>query len=156
MKKKILTITIVPIILIASFIIIIKLNKTTDIKEENINKITDTKEENINKISYVCTKIQQQMENILIENIYKFDVKDSEILNAEQQTIFTFDSEESYNNIKINNSNLKTQPDRIENDDDNLKTIFIWYNKLEKEKNMTIEDYLKLIETYEYVCAQSN
>lgn len=147
MKRKILIILIVIIILTASFIAISRLNKKTNNKIEEDNK---------NRISYICSKVQQQMENVVIENAYKFDVKDDEILNAEQQTIFTFNSQESYNNVKINNSNLKSQPDKTENDDVNLKKTFIWYNKLEREKNMTIDDYLKLIETYGYTCSQSN
>lgn len=147
MKRKILIILIVIIILTASFIAISRLNKKTNNKIEEDNK---------NRISYICSKVQQQMENVVIENAYKFDVKDDEILNAEQQTIFTFNSQESYNNVKINNSNLKSQPDKTENDDINLKKTFIWYNKLEREKNMTIDDYLKLIETYGYTCSQSN
>lgn len=147
MKRKILIILIVIIILTASFIAISRLNKKTNNKIEEDNK---------NRISYVCSKMQQQMENVVIENAYKFDVKDDEILNAEQQTIFTFNSQESYNNAKINNSDLKSQPDKTENDDANLKKTFIWYNKLEREKNMTIDDYLKLIETYGYTCSQSN
>ena len=147
MKRKILIILIVVIILAASFIAVSRLNKKTNNKIEEDNK---------NRISYICSKVQQQMENVVIENAYKFDVKDDEILNAEQQTIFTFNSQDTYNNLKINNSNLKLQPDKIENDDANLKKIFIWYNKLERKKNMTIDDYLKLIETYGYTCSQSN
>ena len=57
MKRKILIILIVVIILAASFIAVSRLNKKTNNKKEEDNK---------NRISYICSKVQQQMENVVI------------------------------------------------------------------------------------------
>ena len=139
MKKKI--VILVTTILLIIMIVIISLN----IAKKEPNSDTEIKTE-----SYVCSKEQQKTDFATIDYYYKFDLKNNNIENARQEIVFTYFEKGNYQNSDIENSFTKSVPDRTEKNDDDLTRSFIWNILIPSTGDFSIDNYLKIVETYGY------
>lgn len=144
MKEKTLIIITIIFVLTIGIITfgIIKMNQQSEKKEEI--KTDETIE------SYVCSKQQQNSDFATVDYYYKFDIKNNNIENARQEIVFIFNEKEEYANLNIEDSFDKSKADRIETNDETLTKSFIWYTLIPSTGEFSINNYIKIVETYGY------
>lgn len=138
MKKKILIVIAFIIAIILTILLFFVKSKSTSTENDNN--------------SYICFKEQQKVEFANVDYYYKFDVIEGNIENTRQEIVFTYFKKSIYENSDVKNSFTISPPDKIETNDKKLTESFIWNTMIPKEKEDTVEEYIKIVETYGYKC----
>ena len=111
--------------------------------------------ENLTEVNYYCYMKSGYSKTVIIENTYEFTYNQN-VKNPIRKFTATYkDSneykEENYGKFFIEND----KPDKVENDDKNLKRTYIWNNGLSFDRDKdTIDSYIKLIESKGYKCTK--